>query len=247
MRDENDGSDWNSNDSEDDSTKETIDAAAGWEQRNDAVDAEIHALTLHDDTQWKKGNKRKKQLPKCQKAQRQLFKQYPDEINDLYEYIQGKKTWKKVRLNKTDTVITKDHPEKAKNKPIIWGKCDGHDVKFFLDTGAEINVIDSTFLRTLNIPQGKINKEKKVIRCANDTRMDTQGWITLRIGAAERVRQCKFWVVDQLFPKVIIGIRGMKDLKMAVDPAKNCVWVNKVKIPMLSRIHKQSICRQSEN
>lgn len=50
-----------------------------------------------------------------------------------------------VRMSQTDTLITKDHPEKAKNKPLIRGKCKGQKVKLFLDTGAEINVIDRAF------------------------------------------------------------------------------------------------------
>ena len=252
MWDENDVADWNSNDLEDDaSSKESIrTSAALLEHRNDTIEAEVHALTIQGSTRRKKNNEKKKQMPKMSARQPgpQRCKQYPQEINDLYDYIQGKRSWKKVRLNnKADTLITKTNPEKAKNKPIIRGKCEGYNVKLFLDTGAEINVIDKTFLRTLNIPEGKIHKDNKIIKCANNSKMNTHGWVTLRIGAANLVRPCKFWVVDQLFPNVIIGIRGMKDLKMAVDPANDCVWVNEAKIPLLSRVQKQSVSNQSEN
>ena len=106
MWDDNDGSDWNSNDSEDDASSK---ACAGLEHRNDTVDAEVHALTIQDDTPKQDSSKKGKQMPKCWAGQRQRCKQYPDEINDLYDYIQGRKPWKKVRLNRADTVITKNH------------------------------------------------------------------------------------------------------------------------------------------
>ena len=70
--------------------------------------------------------------------------------------------------------------------------------------------------------------------------MDTNGWVNLKIKVADKERYCKFWIVERLFPKVIIGIRAMKDLKMDIDPARNCAWVRNVKIPFLSHVQTQS-------
>ena len=219
------------------------------ERRNDIIAADVHTLTIHDK---KTTNRRTKDNRPTRKVTRTTIHhgkqyQYPDEINDLYEYIQGRRSWKNVRLNKAETLISKSHMEKAENKPLIIGKCEGHTVKLFLDTGAEINVIDKTFLRNLNISSDRIHRDTKVIKCANDSKMDTRGWINLKIGVAGRVRPCKFWVVERLFPRVIVGIRGMKDMRVSVDPANNCVWMNNVKIPLMSRIQNQSVCEESEN
>ena len=72
--------------------------------------------------------------------------------------------------------------------------------------------------------------------------MDTKGWVRLGVQTGGQMKQCKFWVVQNLFPKIIIGIRAMKDMNIAVDPAKECVWVNGTRVPFLARVQTQSLC-----
>jgi len=245
MWEDNVDNDWNSQHIEDgESEAISVQSREELEHRNENDAADVHTLTIHD-----KRMNRKRPTRKVVRTTYQHSKQwkYPNEINELYDYIQGRRTWKNVHVNKAETLISKGHMEKAKNKPLIIGKCEGHTVKLFMDTGAEINVIDKTFLQKLNIPSDRIHRDTKIIKCANDSKMDTRGWINLKIEVAGRVRPCKFWVVERLFPHVIVGIRGMKDMRVSVDPANNCVWMNDVKIPLVSQIQKQSMYKESEN
>lgn len=241
--------DWSSQHMEDgESEAMSVQSRDEFERRNDIDAADVHTLTIHPiHDERTTNNKRPTRKMVRTTSQHGKKYQYPDEINDLYDYIQGTRSWKNVRVNKAETLISKGHVEKAKNKPLIIGNCEGHTVKLFLDTGAEINVIDKTFLQKLNIPSDRIHMGAKIIKCANNSRMDTRGWINLKIEVAGRVRPCKFWVVERLFPNVIVGIRGMKDMRVSVDPANNCVWMNNVKIPLVSRIQKQSMYKESEN
>ena len=238
----NENTDWNSCDFSDNLSESSHERSSDAERKHHEQDvsAEVHAMTIHP-----KGKPRRhSNLNITTKDKR---KQYPKDINDFYEYIQGRKAWKNIRFNQTDTLITKGNNEKAKNKPIIMGSCEGSPAKLFLDTGAEINVVDKEFVKKIGIHPNRIIKARKYIKCANDSKMDTNGWVNLKVRVADKERYCKFWIVERLFPKVIIGIRAMKDLRMEVDPARNCAWVRNVKIPFLSHVQTQSICGRSEN
>ena len=174
---------------------------------------------------------------------------YPQYILDLDEYIHGKRSRRNVRFEEAETVITKGHPEKAKNKPIVKGLCNGKPSKIFLDTGAEINVIDKSVVMELSKRNFiKINRASKVIRCANNSRLNVEGWVRMSVTVAGQQKECKFWVIDSLFPKIIMGIRAMKDFNIAVDPGKDCIWVKNENVPFLSHIESQSLCgRMSGN
>lgn len=239
----NENTDWNSCDFSDDLSEVSHQRSSDSEREHheQEVSAEVHAMTIHP------RNSKPRKHSNLNITTTGKRKQYPDEINDFYEYIQGRKAWKNIRFNQADTLITKGNNEKAKNKPIIKGSCEGSSAKLFLDTGAEINVVDKEFVKKIGIHPNRIIKAKKYIKCANDSKMDTNGWVNLKIKVADKERYCKFWIVERLFPKVIIGIRAMKDLKMDVDPARNCAWVRNVKIPFLAHVQTQSICGRSEN
>ena len=143
---------------------------------------------------------------------------YPPHIVQLDEYIHGRRSKKHVQFEKAQTLITKGHSERAKNKPIVRGLCHGKRSKIFLDTGAEINVIDKGFLKQLSEEKFiKINRATKIIRCANSSRLNVEGWIRMSVTVAGRQKECKFWVIDNLFPKIILGIRAMKDFDMNLD------------------------------
>jgi hypothetical protein len=174
---------------------------------------------------------------------------YPQYIQDLDEYIHGKRSRRNVRFEKPETVITRGHPEKAKNKPIVRGLCHGKPSKIFLDTGAEINVIDKSVVMELAKRKFiKINLASKVIRCANNSRLNVEGWVRMSVTVAGQQKECKFWVIDHLFPKIIVGIRAMKDLNITVDPGKDCIWVEDKNVPFLSHVETQSHYRRmSEN
>lgn len=198
---------------------------------------EVCAITIHESDM-----KMTKEVAclKTEKKQRK-DKQYPEYINDLEEYIEGRRSKKHVRLPKEETLIAKDHAERARNKPLVSGKCESKRTKIFLDTGAEISVIDEGFIQQLEERSIRRHRQNKIIKCANNSRMETKGWVKLRVQIGKRVQQCKFWVVQNLFPRVILGIRAMRDMDIAVDPARQCVWVHGDKVPLLARVQSQSL------
>ena len=185
-------------------------------------------------TNKKQKSKRTKQRPS-----------YPQYILDLEEYVQGKRTKRNIRFEETETLITTGRMEKAKNKPIIKGLCHGKPSKIFLDTGAEINVIDRSFVRQLSKHKSvRVHPASKVIRCANNSRLNVDGWVRLSITVGGQQRDCKFWVIGNLFPKLIVGIRAMRDFNITIDPGKNCMWIGNKSIPFLSQIETQSLGKQ---
>jgi len=55
----------------------------------------------------------------------------------------------KVALISLITLISTSRPEPARNKPLIVGRCAGVKTRLFLDSEAEMNVIDSEYLKGL--------------------------------------------------------------------------------------------------
>ena len=161
---------------------------------------------------------------------------YPDEVNQWANYIEGR-TNKKPR-----TLVSSKHSEKAANKPIIVGSCHGRICKILCDSGAEVNVIDETLLRGIQEKDStvKIKASRKTIKCANNSSMSVAGLVRLKLEFASVSKWCNFLVVKNLFPKVIVGIRAMKDLKMTIDPSKNQVVVSGTRVPFLSRVYAQT-------
>ena len=119
-------------------------------------------------------------------------------------------------------MITKGCMEKAQNKPIVKGLCGKTRTKLFCDTGTDVNVIDKDLFKDLGQnDKCKIHSCRKTIRCANHSK------------------------VPNLFPQIILGIRAMKDFEMSVDPSKDCVWVNGVQEPFISKVNPQSLVSQN--
>ena len=78
-------------------------------------------------------------------ANKRKPKVYPQEVNEWWDYINGKRKKPKA----SPTLITNGFPEKARNKPIVKGFCQGTRTKLFCDTGAEVSVIDKDFFEDL--------------------------------------------------------------------------------------------------
>jgi hypothetical protein len=107
------------------------------------------------------------------------------------------------------------------------------ETKAFLDSGAEVNVIDSCFLRKLqsfsNSTIDFISSNGAVV-CANSFKLHTSGTAYIRTVFGENRGVLKFTVANEIFPKDIIGIKGMKMLEIQFDPAKDCVLVGGGKV-----------------
>ena len=177
------------------------------------------------------------------KVQKQK-KKYPDDIEMLGNYIDGKgprpKQLKKIKFAKPpQTTISSCVSEPAANKPVIECRMtDGRKVSALFDSGAESNVIDKEFLKSIStVPENNVKFIGKSgsLQCANGSLMQIIGYavVTLNIGTAS-VRT-KFCVVRSIFPKIIIGMRTMSKERIVIDPYNNCLCVRGVCIPFKSK------------
>jgi predicted aspartyl protease len=175
-----------------------------------------------------------------------------DEVNKWNDYIHGtgvKPKYKRIQSPKVfvmdnQTLISKSNSEPARNKPVIVGECAGEKMNIFLDTGAEMNVIDSVQLSDMIKRQLPISfkQTSTKIRCANGSSMQVTGeaLFSVRIGSVRAVQ--KFQVVRNLFPKIIIGIRTMKTMNISVKPSDDCAYIGETfKVPFKSRVVAQTV------
>jgi hypothetical protein len=169
-------------------------------------------------------------------------------VEEWVTFIEGR--GKRPKKNATPTLISNSRDEKAANKPLVRGNCEGKETKVFLDTGAEVNVIDRDFFEELRkFSNNKIPFQSRVssIVCANGSRIKTYGEASIKVDIGHIKAVLKFTVANQMFPRVIIGIRGMKTMNMVLDPANSCVILGgKRSVPFISKVKPQSIWPENE-
>jgi len=152
------------------------------------------------------------------------------------------------RNNASMTVITKRNAELARNKPITHGQVNGEKCKVFLDTGSDTNVIDERYLiNNLKVSCDKIKRSKKIVKCANGSKLFTKGIVELPVQIGIENKILKFIVVSALFPNIIVGIRGMKTLNLELNISEGCVMSRGIRIPFISKIFEESVSRYSKN
>jgi hypothetical protein len=178
-----------------------------------------------------------------------------DLISKWVAYVEGRgqKPNRKIAQAKSapKTKISECHSELASNKPLINGTCAGQRAKIFLDTGAEMNVIDSAYLKSLMTHCDgvalKQNASNGNVTCANGTKMRAVGIVNLRLGIGNCLSEQKFTVLESIFPKIIVGLRSMKSMDICVDPANDCaVIAGKVRVPFVSKTVPQSVMSGKE-
>ena len=155
------------------------------------------------------------------------------------EYVKGNVRQPKRGGHYAKTLISVSHSEPARNKPIIEGRCAGVKTRLFLDSGAELNVIDHEFVRDMIRQQlpVKFTAATSQVQCANGSKMSVVGYVSFSVQMGCSTVIQRFSVVRGLFPKVIVGIRTMKTLGIVLDPAKNGILVNgNVRVPFVSKI-----------
>ena len=171
---------------------------------------------------------------------KKTVKLYPEEVNQWSDFIEGRTN------KKPKTLISTNHSEKAANKPLIEGRCQGRLCKILCDSGAEVNVIDEALVKRIQEKDVsvEVSKSKKSVKCANNSSMEVVGSVRLRMSFATTSKTCTFVVVKDLFPKVILGIRSMKGLRMIIDPANSRVKVRGETIPFLSKVYAETVVAQ---
>lgn len=170
------------------------------------------------------------------------------------EFITGEKKKPKTETARAEyqhTLISHNHSELARNKPVVVGKCAGVKTKIFIDSGAEMNVIDADFLNDLKISQKapvKFMPAASTIQCANGSRMVVTGHAILSIQIGNAKVEQKFMVVKRIFPKVIIGLRTMKTMSIAIDAKNDGIVVDdRIRVPFLSRTVPESVAQGNGN
>jgi len=170
----------------------------------------------------------------------------PCEINQWANYIEGNG----VRPKSTGmTVISKTHSEKAVNKPIVRGKLEQKVGKIFFDSGSELNLIDYNTAQTLakNSPFAKFSDNNYRVTCANGSTMQSRGTVSLEVQLGDVISRQSFVMINDLFPRVFIGIRTMKDMNIQINPNEECISVNRKKIPFISGVQSIKHVESSEN
>jgi hypothetical protein len=160
------------------------------------------------------------------------------------DYIQGR--GKKPAHPKT--LISESRSEVAANKPLIRGECDGTVTQLFLDSGAETNVMDASFFYQLQQKNQTLalRFSNGTIRCANGSKMRSVGIAFVKISFGNVNTVAKFTVVENLFPRVIVGIRTMKGVGLILEPQKDCARVGNEVIPFVSKVVAPSVCQGNE-
>ena len=120
--------------------------------------------------------------------QRSRVRRYSDEIHAWANYIEGK-TQKRPK-----TLISEIHTETAANKPIVWGTCQGHRSKILCDSGADVNVIDESFVKEILSVDKTVHlrKSSRMIKCANNSKMPVAGNIYLEVKFPSMSKFCSF-------------------------------------------------------
>ena len=180
------------------------------------------------------------------KKRNKKVKEDDKEVNEIIQYIENNGPKPETYC---ETLISKSNPEKAKNKPIIRGELEGYRGKFFLDSGAETNVIDSKLfhkLRSVN-PGITFIEKSSYMRCANNSRLKCLGVTFLKTNFGSHSFSLRFLVVDNIFPRIFVGIKSMKDMKIDVKPGNNCAQIGKEIFPFVSKIDSEITQSSSEN
>jgi len=201
---------------------------------------DFQTLSLNEQNNTKPINK--KQPKKPVNKQSKIFASKCDsDVLSIEKFINGgslkKNEYKNAKKAYSMTVISKASSEKAKNKPIVKGNVNFTPAKIFLDSGADTNIIDGQFaLNVLGVKSSEISKTGSTIKCANGSSMSVIGECKLMVNFCGLEKKIRFLLVNNLFPRVIIGISAMKDLNVEISPPQSCAFVNNVKLPFISRV-----------
>jgi len=166
---------------------------------------------------------------------------FSKEVQDWNKFINGSAKRPKPSGK---TLISETHTEKAMNKPIIRGQLAGKSGKIFLDTGSEVNLIDKNTFDKLSGMSDEILFEEKPfnIKCANGSKMETFGKASIECKIGNTISRQNFIVTKDLFPRVFIGIKTMKDMNIVLNPKSDGISINNMYVPFISGI-QSNLCR----
>ena len=159
----------------------------------------------------------------CRKTKVKQSKQ--TEIDDVCDFVNGFRP--AMPKSYAETVISKNHPEKAANKPLVDCESGSKRCRILFDTGAETNLVDFNTVKELMQEDKTIPflNKKSFVKCANGTLMTVCGYTLLDIAIGRHLTRIKFMVVDNLLPRFIIGLKTMKKEEIIVIPQKDSIQI----------------------
>jgi len=136
------------------------------------------------------------------------------------------------------TLISSSHSEKALNKPIIRCKVAQKTGKVFFDSGSELNLINTETARMLaeDDPSVQFSANSYSVTCANGSKMESCGSVSLEVEIGGVISRQWFVMINNLFPRVFVGIKSMKNMNISVHPNEECIKINRVKVPFISGV-----------
>ena len=167
---------------------------------------------------------------------------YPKDIVLTADFIDGKISKKSYSdaLKQNCNALTIHHfnNKKDDNKPLIKGRVCNQQAKIFIDSGAEVNVIDEKLFNSLEIDSNKIMRSKdNGIKCANNTHISILGKVILPISIGIVKKYLSFNIVKDISPHIILGLRGLKTLNTDIFSSKDFVKCKGIEIPFCGKIN----------
>lgn len=107
-------------------------------------------------------------------------------VNKWADYIQSNGS--KPQKSYAEILSTATSTRDSVNKPLISGVIEGSKQEIFLDTGAQLNVIDSSLAHKIlaQNPDLSLLSKKVNLRCANGSRMKSLGKLRLNVAFGEQ-------------------------------------------------------------
>jgi len=178
-----------------------------------------------------------------------MCKKYPEDILELERKINSttnKKSYASVLSTGVCaglTISRKNRSVKFANKPCVNGRINDKPVVLFMDSGAEVNVIDHAYLKTLD---NSISERVKPspsynLKCANNSSLKLVGKVNIPITVGIKTKYLSFIVAEDLSSKVIVRIRGLKTLNVELHPGKDVIMCSGIEISFLGRTICESL------
>ena len=171
-----------------------------------------------------------------QKSKKKLMKpvsrrgdsKLPTEVIEWNAYINNRGRRPKVTLGGR-TMISKSCNERAANKPIVHCQIGSVQTSVLLDTGAETNVVDRELMFKIMKDDKKVKfiPGKSRLNCANGSPLPIIGYTTLEVLIGNEVMKLNFCVVEKIFPRLVVGLKGMKKEWIDICPREDCIVVKK--------------------
>ena len=176
-------------------------------------------------------NKKKSDEIKERLSKATLEEKYVNFIND-----QAAKP-REILHSYEPTLISKRRSEKARNKPIAECSIGSRKVKVMFDTGADLNVISEELCKELKAQNNaiRIYESNTKIRCANGSEAQCVGKVKLSVAVGPILTTHVFDIMPDIFPHLYIGIRSMKKFGIDVMASEDCIEIQGIKVPFMSK------------